>query len=54
MRALIETLGIADTARFFQHHGVGSGDYTAERRMLNADLTMEDALALTKQHERKR
>ena len=50
--ALIQTLGVADAARFLQQYGPGLGDYTAERDALLGDLSMEDVLRLAKEHER--
>lgn len=53
LKALIEALGVADTARFLQQYGPGLGDYTAERDALLEDLSMEDVLKLTQQYEQK-
>ena len=50
--ALIRALGVADAARFLQQYGPGLGDYTAERDALLDDLSIEDVLRLTKEHER--
>ena len=51
--ALVQALGVADTARFLQQYGPGFGDYTAERHALLGDLSGEDILALAKEHEEK-
>ncbi|GHV54643.1 hypothetical protein FACS1894206_07860 [Deltaproteobacteria bacterium] len=42
IEALTNALGPVGMARFFQQYGLGSGDYTAEREVLLADVTMED------------
>ena len=52
LAALRDTLGVVDMARFFQHYELGRGDYTAERRKRNADLTVEEVLALAEQYRR--
>lgn len=49
--ALVQALGVADTARFLQQYGPGFGDYTAERDALLGDLSVEDTLALAKKHD---
>lgn len=36
-RALVETLGWANAARFLRQYDLGSGDYTEERRSLLPD-----------------
>jgi len=42
IKALTEALGPVGMARFFQQYGLGSGDYTAEREILLAEITMDD------------
>ena len=49
LRALIEALGLADTARFLHQYGSGRGDYTAERDALLGDPTIGDATAWVRQ-----
>ena len=44
---LSKELGIPETIRFYQHLGLGTGDYTQERRELFKDLTMEEYRAHT-------
>jgi hypothetical protein len=39
---LSRELGIVDTVRFFGQLGMGTGNYTEERRHLFADLTLEE------------
>jgi len=41
-KALIDSLGVANTLRFLQQLGVGYGDYTQERHQWLDQLTMED------------
>lgn len=43
--ALTERLGVAGAIRFLMQYDPGRGDYTEERRVLFADLTIDDALA---------
>ena len=50
--ALVQALGVADTARFLQQYGPGFGDYTAERDALLGDLSLDGVLALAKANER--
>lgn len=40
-KALIDSLGVANTLRFLQQLGVGYGDYTQERHHLD-QLTLDD------------
>lgn len=51
LRALLDALGVADTARFLQQYGPGLGDYTAERDQTVGHLSMEEVLALARQHD---
>lgn len=39
---LSRELGVPDTLRFFGQLGLGTGNYTEERRALFADLTLEE------------
>ena len=39
---LSREMGVLDTVRFFGQLGLGAGNYTEERRVLFADLTLED------------
>jgi len=41
-KALIDSLGVANTLRFLQQLGVGYGDYTQERHQWLDQLTLED------------
>jgi hypothetical protein len=41
-KALIDSLGVANTLRFLQQLGVGYGDYTKERHQWLDRLSMED------------
>ncbi len=50
IHALVEALGVADTARFLQQYGPGLGDYTAERDTLIGDLSLEEVLQLARKH----
>ena len=43
-KALIDSLGVANTLRFLQQLGVGYGDYTQERHQWLDQLTMDDFL----------
>lgn len=38
---LYRELGVVDTVRFLNQYGTGYGDYTRERGVLFADLTLE-------------
>ena len=44
LRALVNALGVADTARFLSQFGPGRGDYTAERDGLLGDPSLEEAV----------
>lgn len=39
---LSREMGVADTLRIFGQLGIGSGNYTEERRELFANLTLDD------------
>ena len=43
LRALLDALGVADTARFLDQYAPGRGDYTAERDRLLGDPSLEEA-----------
>lgn len=43
-KALIDSLGVANTLRFLQQLGVGYGDYTQERHQWLDQFTMDDFL----------
>jgi len=43
-RALTERLGVSGAIRFLMQYDPGRGDYTAERREILADLTLDEAL----------
>jgi len=42
---LTKELGIADTVRFLNQFTAGYGDYTTERDILFADLTLDEILS---------
>jgi hypothetical protein len=44
-KALTERLGVSGAIRFLMQYDPGHGDYTAERRELFADLTLDDVVA---------
>lgn len=41
-KALIDSLGVANTLRFLQQLGVGYGDYTKDRHQWLDQLSIED------------
>ncbi|WP_263971195.1 hypothetical protein [Leptolyngbya sp. PCC 6406] len=41
-KALIDSLGVANTLRFLQQLGVGYGDYTQERHQWLDPLSLDD------------
>ena len=49
-RALVQALGVADTARFLHQFGPGRGDYTAERNDLLGDPSFEEAVEWVRRH----
>lgn len=51
LRALLDALGLADTARFLHQFGPGRGDYTAERDALLGDPSLDDAVAWVRSAE---
>lgn len=53
LRALAREIGVADTARFLQQFGAGSGDYARDREELFGHLTLEEVVARSKQHAQK-
>jgi hypothetical protein len=48
-KALTERLGISGAMRFLMQYDPGHGDYTAERRTLFADLSLDDVLSEMRQ-----
>ena len=44
LRVLAREIGVADTARFLQQFGAGTGDYSTEREALFGHLTLEEVL----------
>ena len=50
VKALVDALGVSDTARFLQQYGPGLGDYTAERDAMLGDMDMDETLALVRAH----
>jgi hypothetical protein len=51
-RALTERLGVSGAIRFLMQYDPGHGDYTAERREILADLTLEEAVRRIRDRER--
>ncbi len=50
IRALMQEIGVADTARFLAQYGVGYGDYTAERDALFGSLSLEEVIRRSREH----
>ena len=50
-RALTERLGVSGAIRFLMQYDPGRGDYTAERREILADLTIDEALRRIKDRD---
>jgi myo-inositol catabolism protein IolC len=48
-KALVDSLGVADTIRFIQYFSPGKGDYTKERHQWLDKLSLEDFIADMKQ-----
>ncbi|HEY9820544.1 MAG TPA: hypothetical protein V6D35_07155 [Candidatus Sericytochromatia bacterium] len=48
-KALVDSLGVADTIRFIQYFSPGKGDYTKERHQWLDKISLEDVLAEMKQ-----
>jgi hypothetical protein len=48
-KALVDSLGVADTIRFIQYVSPGKGDYTKERHQWLDKISLEDVLAEMKQ-----
>jgi hypothetical protein len=44
MRAISEKLDPIETALFFQHYNLGSGDYVKEREEIFKDVTLEEVV----------
>jgi hypothetical protein len=51
-RALAREIGVADTLRFLQQFGAGSGDYTRDRGALFGHLSLDDVVEQSKRHAR--
>jgi hypothetical protein len=51
-RALTERLGVSGAIRFLMQYDPGDGDYTAERREIFADLTLDEAIRRVKDRGR--
>jgi hypothetical protein len=49
IEALVQALGAVGMARFLQQFDRGSGDYTRDRDVALAGITLEDAIAQIKQ-----
>lgn len=52
LRALAREIGVADTARFLQQFGAGSGDYTRDRDALFGHLSLDEVIEQSRQHGR--
>jgi hypothetical protein len=48
-KALVDSLGVADTIRFIQYFSPGKGDYTKERHQWLDKLSLEEVIAEMKQ-----
>ncbi len=48
-KALVDSLGVADTIRFIQYFSPGKGDYTKERHQWLDKLSLEDVISEMKQ-----
>ncbi len=48
-KALVDSLGVADTIRFIQYFSPGKGDYTKERHQWLDKISLEDFIADMKQ-----
>jgi hypothetical protein len=48
-KALVDSLGVADTIRFIQYFSPDTGDYTKERHQWLDKISLEDVLAEMKQ-----
>jgi hypothetical protein len=48
-KALVDSLGVADTIRFIQYFSPGKGDYTKDRHQWLDKLSLEDVIAEMKQ-----
>jgi hypothetical protein len=48
-KALVYSLGVADTIRFIQYFSPGKGDYTKERHQWLDKLSLEDFISEMKQ-----
>lgn len=45
LRVLYKEIGVVNTIRFVNQFTTGYGDYTEERKILFADMTLDDLLA---------
>jgi hypothetical protein len=45
LQVLYKEIGVANTIRFVNQFTTGYGDYTEERKLLFADMTLDDLLA---------
>jgi hypothetical protein len=45
LRVLYKEIGVVNTIRFVNQFTTGYGDYTKERKILFADMTLDDLLA---------
>ncbi len=49
-KALVDSLGVADTIRFIQYFSPGKGDYTKERHQWLDNISLEDFIAEMKKN----
>ncbi len=52
--ALTREIGVAGTLRFLSQYRRGTGDYTAERRALLGEATLDELLAQAQQIDKKK
>ena len=52
--ALAREIGVADTARFLQQFGAGSGDYTRDRETLFGHLSLDEVVEKSRRYGRDR
>lgn len=50
IRALVEEVGVADTARFLHQFGAGYGDYTKDRAALFGHLSLDEVIEAARRH----
>jgi hypothetical protein len=50
-QALVNSLGVVDAIRFIRHFAPGQGDYTNDRHQWLDQISREDILIATRQHQ---